>query len=682
MAAHQTRINAAHRARETERARERAKAATRAAEIWKAATPAQGDHKYLVRKRVRTHGLRLYRGSLVVKGMPCDGSLIVPACDGSDAIHTLQFIHPEKRDGDNHEKRRCDNKRFLPGGDYRGRYFNIGTMEGNSTLCLCEGYATGASIHEATGNPVAVAFNAGNLLPVAQSLRARFPNSRLILCADDDTAIDGNPGRTKAIEAARAVGGGLVAVPDFGPDRPEGATDFNDLRQHRGPEAVAECIRRQVEIAAVHRLAELSPMDYDRIRQVEADALGVRVTTLDAEVEKFRRTLNAGGAQQGSEGSGEVVLFPEVEPWPEPVDGAELLTDAAGMYRRHVVLPEHAPVALALWTLFTHAIPAVNVAPILALTSPVKRCGKSTVLALLRRLARRPLPSANISASALFRAVEAWEPTLLIDEADTFIRSNEELRGILNSGHTRDLAFVIRNVAVGDDHEPRRFSTWGAKAIALIGKLPDTLADRSIEVRLKRKLPGESVKKVRHADPELFHALARRCSRWAADYIHQIRAARPSMPKALNDRAQDSWEPLLAIAALAGGRWLEKACTAAVKLSGAVDAANDTLGVQLLSDIRAVLKDFQGSDRISGEDLTARLLALEDRPWPECSRGKPLTKTKLARLLRPFGVVSGSRRLPDGTTPKGYLLDQFPDAFERYLPPPEDTLLKRNTATT
>ena len=131
-----------------------------------------------------------------------------------------------------------------------------------------------------------------------------------------------------------------------------------------------------------------------------------------------------------------------------------------------------------------------------------------------------------------------------------FIRNNEELRGILNSGHTRDLAFVIRNVAVGDDHEPRRFSTWGAKAIALIGKLPDTLADRSIEVRLKRKLPGESVEKVRHADPELFHSLAQRCARWAADHIDQIRAARPSMPEALNDRAQDSWEPLIAIAEL------------------------------------------------------------------------------------------------------------------------------------
>jgi putative DNA primase/helicase len=147
------------------------------------------------------------------------------------------------------------------------------------------------------------------------------------------------------------------------------------------------------------------------------------------------------------------------------------------------------------------------------------------------------LPSANISASALFRAVEAWEPTLLIDEADSFLRNNEEFRGILNSGHTRELAFVIRNVAVGDDHEPRRFSTGGAKAIALIGKLPDTLSDRAIEIRLKRKLPSEPVEKVRHAKPDLFLNLARRCARWAADHIDKIRVRQPSMPAELHDRA-------------------------------------------------------------------------------------------------------------------------------------------------
>jgi hypothetical protein len=257
------------------------------------------------------------------------------------------------------------------------------------------------------------------------------------------------------------------------------------------------------------------------------------------------------------------------------------------------------------------------------------------------------------------------------------LRNSEELRGILNSGHTRGLAFVIRTV--GDDHKPRRFSTWGAKAIALIGKLPDTLADRSIEIPLKRKLRGERVERLRHADPETFRNLARRCARWAEDHADQIRAARPSMPDGLHDRAQDNWEPLIAIADIAGGAWPKLAREAALALSGAVDAEGEGIRVQLLADIRDVFED-RSVDRISSGDLVMALVALEERPWAEYSRGKPLTQAKLARLLRPYGVVSGTKRLPNRTA-KGYLLEQFADAFNRYLPPdtpssPEDPPFK------
>jgi putative DNA primase/helicase len=277
----------------------------------------------------------------------------------------------------------------------------------------------------------------------------------------------------------------------------------------------------------------------------------------------------------------------------------------------------------------------------------------------------------------LFRAVEAWSPALLIDEADTFLRNNDELRGIINSGHTRDLAFVIRTV--GDDHEPRRFSTWGAKAIASIGKLSDTNADRSIEICLKRKLPGEPTEKLRHADPETFNALARRCARWAADHIDEIRAARPSMPAGLHDRAEDNWEPLLAIADLAGGKWPKRAREAASALLGG-DEDTGGLGVELLGDIRVVFED-RSVDRISSEDLVLALVGLKERRWAEYSRGKPLTMAKLARLLRPYGVVSGTIRLPDGKTPKGYLLDRFTDPFARYLPayiPPTEAPHRHN----
>lgn len=409
---------------------------------------------------------------------------------------------------------------------------------------------------------------------------------------------------------------------------------------------------------------------------MESEALGVRVTTLDAEVEKARRKL----AGDGNDSQGEAVLFPDIEPWTEPVDGAELIADLVEAIRRYVVLPEHAYVALGLWIVFTHAISSANVAPILAITSPVKRCGKSTVLAMLGRLVLRSLPSGNITAAALFRAVEAWAPTLLIDEADTFIWNSDELRGVLNSGHTRESAFAIRTV--GDDHEPRKFSTWGAKAIALIGNLKDTLADRSIEVALRRKLPGERVEKLRHADPELFRTLARRCARFAADHAEAMRAARPSMPEGLHDRAQDNWEPLLAIADLAGGPWPRQARAAAKALSEGQEADTDNIRVQLLADIRKVF-DSENCDRLRTIELITELLALEDRPWAEANRGNPISARWLAARLRPFGIVPGSKRKGEDTF-KGYVRDQFADAFRRYLSPPspEDPLPIGHTVTT
>jgi len=161
--------------------------------------------------------------------------------DGGD-LHSLQYIGPD------------GGKRFLTGGRVAGCYFSIGNMQGAATLCIAEGFATGASIFEATGRPVAVAFNAGNMLPVAKALREKYPEQALIICADDDAGTSGNPGLTKATEAAQAVNG-LVAVPDFGPDRPDGATDFNDLADAQGPEAVKRCIESAATVAEVATVA-------------------------------------------------------------------------------------------------------------------------------------------------------------------------------------------------------------------------------------------------------------------------------------------------------------------------------------------------------------------------------------------------------------------------------------------
>ena len=213
--AHQVRIEAMRREREAEEIRRHEAAQKQAESISQAAKPAT-DHPYLTRKGVQSYGLRVGH----------DGRLIVPLRD-SGVIHSLQFIGP---DGD---------KLFLSGGRVSGCYFGIGKP--NGTLCIAEGYATGASIHEATGFAVAIAFNAGNLLPVAKAIRAKFPHVRLIVCADDDARTEGNPGLTKARAAAQSVGG-VLAVPDFGTEKPPDATDFNDLHQAQGLEVVKRCI--------------------------------------------------------------------------------------------------------------------------------------------------------------------------------------------------------------------------------------------------------------------------------------------------------------------------------------------------------------------------------------------------------------------------------------------------------
>lgn len=214
-AVHRVKIEAARREREAEEAKRKHEARERACLLWAEAYPSTG-HAYLTRKGIAANGARLHRESLVL-----------PIRDTAGALHSLQFIGAD------------GGKRYLTGGRIRGCYFGIGKPDG--VLCIAEGFATGASIHEATGYAVAVAFDAGNLQPAAKALREKFPDLRLILCADDDYRTEGNPGQTKAKETAQAVAG-LLAVPDFGPDRPEGATDFNDLHQAQGLEAVARCI--------------------------------------------------------------------------------------------------------------------------------------------------------------------------------------------------------------------------------------------------------------------------------------------------------------------------------------------------------------------------------------------------------------------------------------------------------
>lgn len=426
-----------------------------------------------------------------------------------------------------------------------------------------------------------------------------------------------------------------------------------DQARARMDSYVSDCgAAQQPGVEIIQQLATLKPLEYDQERKHAAKKLEVRTVTLDREVAKLREPENR---EQGT-----AALFTAIEPWPHEVDGAECLDNLSDSCKRFMALPDHGDTALSLWVLFTHLIDAVEVAPILAVTAPEKRCGKTTCLEWLGRLANRPLPASNITVSALFRAVEKWRPTLLIDEADTFLKNSDELRGIINSGHTKQSAFVIRTV--GDEYEPRLFSTWSAKAIAMIGSLPDTTADRSIHLEMRRKLAHEHIDKMREAGDH-FMELQRKCSRWACDNIHSLNES-VSVPGALHDRAADNWRPLIAIADLSGGKWPVLARQAAITLTGRTD--NESTSTELLRDIREIFKNLH-DDRISTTVLIEKLVELEEAPWATWNRGKPISPRQIAKRLREFGITSNVTVRFSDKTAKGYKLDQFEDDFTRYL---------------
>ncbi len=398
------------------------------------------------------------------------------------------------------------------------------------------------------------------------------------------------------------------------------------------------------------RLAKMTPLVYDRAREDAANALGVRAATLDKEVAALRKNEKGGND-----------IFEEIEPWHEPINPAQLLHCIERTVRRFIACDHEVSQAAALWIALTWFIDVVQVAPLAIITAPEKRCGKSQLLNLMAKMSFRAIPASGISPAALFRAIELWSPTLFLDESDAFLKENEELRGLLNSGHTRDTAFTIR--VVGDSHTVTRFKTWGAKALAGIGHVADTLLDRAIILELRRKLPHEQVERIRHAEPELFDDLKAKLARFAEDSRDKVRHVRPPLPESLNDRAQDNWEPLLAIAMVAGGDWLQIGTAAALKISGS-EEITQTTGTELLANIKEIFEEKQ-IDRISTTDLIKALCADEEWTWATYNRGLPIKPRQLANRLKAYGIHSKNIRIGYGT-PKGFALDQFAEAFSRY----------------
>ena len=506
-----------------------------------------------------------------------------------------------------------------------------------------------------------------------------FRDADCVILPDND-----DPGRSHSEDIAKSLHGVArrVRVVDLAQHWPEGdapeKADITKWIQAGGsvtkleeiiaatsdwePLAVetSDTVASATKAEANKRIDELVLLDsiaYDQVRKVEAKKLGIRPSTLDNAVNARREEL----AEEA-----EVGFLEPVEPWSKSVKGDVLLAQLHNVIERHIILGKGCSTAIALWILHAHAHNAARHSPILLITSPTKRCGKTNLLALLTLLVPKPLSAANVTPATVFRAIERWRPTLLIDEGDTFISDKSELRGVLNSGHTRSQAYVLR--CVGDDLVPKTFSTWAPKAFATIGRIHPTLEDRAIPIEMKRKLPSEKVKRLPKA-ADAYDELRRKCTRWAADNIKALTVATPTLPD-LHDRARDNWEPLLAIAEACGEDWAELARTVAVKLSAIDD--DETYSIQLLQDLkwlfdreRKRLPDHNHG--LSSTEIITELNNLEDRPWPEFRNGKPITARGVAKLLRGFKVFP--RKVPtiDGVRESGYREEWFTWVFKRYL---------------
>jgi hypothetical protein len=429
--------------------------------------------------------------------------------------------------------------------------------------------------------------------------------------------------------------------------------------------------------AEIARLSRLKQHRYALQRKDAAKRLKLPVGMLDRLV-KAAYSENSAGL-----GQGQPVEIPEIEPWPEAVDGIELLNGLAKAIRKYVVVSHQRADAMALWVARTHAHPAFDTNPILWITSVEMRSGKSHTCDVLRRVVARPVYASSVTAAALLRLAETHHPTVILDEFDALIKRNPEmaetLRGMLNSCFNRATAHHIMTIPKpSGGHEPRQFDTYTPIVLSGIGEAPGTVRDRALRIEMQRKLKNEKIERLGHRDGADLHELARKAARWAQDYMEELRNARPVMPEWLNDRAADAWEPLFTIAELAGGEWRERAEAATLALSGA-EAAEVSTGhsvrIMLLADIRNLFIET-GTDRLSSHAIVRYLARLEGRPWPEYGKGRqPISKGQVARLLAPFRILPGTIRMntQDGdeepSTVKGYKLSTFQDAFDRYLSP-------------
>ncbi|MDX6591610.1 MAG: hypothetical protein QOJ13_806 [Gaiellales bacterium] len=350
-----------------------------------------------------------------------------------------------------------------------------------------------------------------------------------------------------------------------------------------------------------------------------------------------------------------------------------LLDRTLSFLKRYLVLGDDEAVTVCLWIAHTHAFDAADITPYLWVSSAERESGKSLLLDFLEVMASNPWRAVTPSEAVTFRKIEADAPTLLLDEVDAIFSNShvaaqhEGLRALLNAGFRRRGSTIPR--CIGDRTiKVQDFNTFCPKAIAGIGRLPDTVASRSIRIRLQRKLKRDHVERWRERQvPAAAVPLQAALAHHLDLAVPAIERADVKLPDELNDRAQDAWEPLLAVASVAGGEWPSRARAAALALTATASDEDESPGKVLLTDLRRVFDEAGDPERLSTQELISKLTDDPNSPWQEWRNAQPLTPRQLAKLLRPYGLSSEKMRF-DEKTLQGWHRGPLVDAWERWAP--------------
>jgi putative DNA primase/helicase len=452
------------------------------------------------------------------------------------------------------------------------------------------------------------------------------------------------------------------------------------------------------EALEVAKLASLDQLDYAHERKAAAKALGCSVSALDALVRAARASLNP------TTHASQPLVLAEIVPWPQTVDGAEVIGETIAAFGRHVVMGEAEKLTAALWVGHCHVIEATSITPRMAATSIFPECGKSTFLKVVRHLVPRPLHLVALKGPTLFRTIEYWHPSLLLDECNNWLLNGSgsggngtkgDIMSIIDAGHERGVIVPrLLPSTTGKDWEPHAFEVYGPMALALIGRLPEQIDSRAIEIAFIRRTPDEAITPLhaRRPPPELGD-IARKWARWGADHVDVLKEWEPEIPDELSNRTADNWEILLSLAELVGEEavsagaphpgYAQKAREAAIAAGRSSTAGRmrsntrltlladlrDLFGAEWAEDQQRAKPVFQDQAAVAlfSETIVEDLSKLEDRPWAEWGRAKkPLTKVQLARLLAPLHITPHTVRRGTSTA-KGYERKAFQKSWETYL---------------